>query len=577
MVDEFETLISSDGQFNADALRTLPTPTEDEHVTLITAFSAYGLEQGNLLNDIFQTSFPTTNNILTTSLANVPGHDSAIMAENPRHLTILNPQSFDSPNINEQSGTDSEEICEMSWNVCLSLSNVILFVVRMNDLARPLSNGLDGLRASLTQLLLFNADGIIPLLRRKAFVVVVKDYEPDVISRDEIVSGFLTQMQTMYGMVTKTPRSPSRISDLFEFEFALIPSAVISDGSEYNGSIKKLQDKLVEPTSDDYLFENGAYALHSNDGNVNSTDSSASDYPSPAEIGEGAWKKMEKDRTQDVPPKQDLMSAFDCDNAMRKVYEKYERSVRVWKREIKGGVIIEHFGNHASQIYKDTISVYDQDALPYKKTKAFERKNEELKDLLDTDLYSLFVTQLAKLREVTYRKFKDELNEIHEEQEHDGKLDKAVKTLLRNTEKEFRNQAADLKPKFTNWRFDNDVTELAVKMREDSTDMLQRARIAEYQDGGGGGRRNRRRAAAIAASAQPKRRQPISLGIHYLDPAPFGFKDSRFEKLGEEDAMHFQGDGALGGSGRGAIGVLAPGKDSGWNRANQDFVFTDRK
>lgn len=553
-----QTLISSNGQFDSDCLRSLPSERE-ENVSVVTAVGAYGLQQRTLLNAIFNTPFATdAAEPPTISTAVVEGHNSAIVAEPPCHLLVLNVESFDGPR------ADRDDVRELAWHLSLSVSNVVLFVVHMHDLARPQSNGLSAIQASLTQLLILQADSVVPTPPgKRAFLVLVKDYEADILQRQEIVSGFMQLIETVYTKVAKPSRSPSRITDLFDFEFALFPNQSVAE-TDYNTAIDALKVKLTDPTADDYLFENAAYARGSSISIIDAV--------------EGAWNRMDKDRTQNMPPKKDLMSAFECGNAMRKVFDKYQASVRVWARETEGGVIIDKFGEAAASIVKDTITVFEQDAIAYKGSKAFKRKRDELKDLIDADLYNLFVVQVAKLREVTNRVFKEKLDAI---EDSESRLDKEVNAVLKECEKTFRTNAEALRPDFASWRYDNDAKELASKMREEATDKLQRARLADYQEGGG--RRGRRRRAAIA-SAAPKKRQPISLGIHYLDPAPFGLKDSRYEKLNMDDSISYNTDAPTFGDGRGSGGSsggmsvpLAPSRSSGWHRSNQDLIYTERK
>lgn len=552
------TLISADGKLSTSCLRAIPSERE-ESVSVIAAVSGYGLRQTDLLNTLFDKSFTTHSadgDVISTSL--VRGHDSAVMAEPPRHLFIMNVDAVDAPYAVQP---DREDVREMAWHLSLSVSNVVLFTVRMNDLARPQSNGLAAIQASLTQMLILQSDAIVPTPSgKRVFFVVVRDYDSDVIQRQDIASGFLQQMEALYAKVAKPSRSPSRITDLFDFEFCLLPNEALAP-ELYTSALDALKLRLTDAAMDDYLFEGGAYARSPN--------------ISLADAAEQAWNRMEKDRTQDMPPKKDLMSAFDCGTAMRKVFDKYQASVRVWTREIDGGVIIDKFGEAAAGIVKETITVYEQEAAPHKGSKAFKRKRDELKDLLDADLYNLFVVQIAKLREVTYRLFKETLDAIDE---NEARLDKQVKMALKDSQKSFRTNAEALRPGFATWRFDNDEKELAAKMREDATDKLQRARLADYQEGGG--RTGRRRRAAIASVA-PKKRQPISLGIHYLDPAPFGFKDSRYEKLNLDDSVQYDDQAPMfqqEGRGGGGLAVpLAPSRNSGWQRSNQDFIYTERK
>lgn len=543
------TLISSDGKFDSAPIDNFPSD-RDDCVSVVASFGAYGLAQDQFLDAVFETSFSSSLNNNLVSAAQVDGHDSAILAEPPRHLCVLDVAPCDGPD------TQREELRELAWNLSLSISDVVMFLVRMRDLTRLQSNGLSALGPALTKVLMMRSDSVVPTpSSKRGFLVVVCDYEAEVLQRDEIVKGFLNEMQNMYAKIAKPPRSPSRISELYEFEFVLLPSQKL-DPESYSSSIDDLKLKLLEPTSDDYFFEASAYAHDIDPSFVNSV--------------KNIWTSMENERTSDMPPSKDLMSTFDCDNAMRKVFQKYEQSIRVWRRETDGGVVIEDFGKAADNMYKETIAVYEADASPHRGSRAFNRKRDELKDLLNVDLYNLFVVQIAKLRDVTFRVFKDNLDAIAEST---PRLDREVNSTLKECQNSFRTNANALRPGFSSWRYDSDEKELITKMRDLATDKIQRARIADYQESGG--RRNRRRRAAIA-SAAPKRRQPISLGLHYLNPAPFGWKDSRYEKLNHDDSMEFNTDAPIFGAGNQGALPLAP-TDAAWQRANQEYIYSERK
>lgn len=552
-----QTFVSPSGKLDLAPLHGLPSDPE-ESVSLIATLGAHSLRQAQLLDQIFSTQFSGTESQGITA-APVYGDDSAVMTDTPHNMLILNVEPFDGPDVSR------EESRERACHLALALSDVVLFVVRMNDLSRVNTNGVAALRASITQMLILQSDGVVSTpTDKRAFLVFVRDFEADVMSREEIISGFLQEMQTVYNLVAKPPRSPVRITELFEFEFFLLPNEKLLS-AEYDASIAKVRQQLLDPAADDYFFEGSRFSR--------SADLQL------AEATEDSWRKMEVEQTADMPPGNDLLSAFNCDIAMRKVFEKYQRGIRVWRRETEGGVIIEKFGAAASDMVQKTMSVYEQDASPHKSSKAFRRKRDELKDMLNADLYGLFVTQIAKLREVTYRMFKDKLDGISNSE---ARLDRAVNSALKESEKSFRTNAEALRPGFASWRYDNDVKELAAQMREDATERLQRARIADYQENGG--QRNRRRRPAIGAAAGSKPRQPINVSFHYLDPAPFGWKDSRYEKLSVDDNLEFQGDkpAALGaGSGSGASGGLSvpltPSRDSGWYKKNKDFIYTERK
>lgn len=544
-----KTLVSPDGEFDPTVFNNLHDDPE-QSISVITTLGCHGREKADILDNLFDTNFSNSSQLgITTSF--VLGDDAAVFTNSPRNFVVMNVESHDNPS------KDRDELRERIYHLSIALSDVVLFVLGMNDLARPQTNGITTLRASLTQTLLLQADGLVPLPHgKRAFFVLVRDYEPDVIARQEVISGFLQDMQAMYNNVAKPPGSAPRVTDVFTFEFLLLPSERYSR-AEFNTEIASIRSKIRDPASDNFLFEDPLYAR-----NLSMSLNKAA---------ENAWSKLDKEQNQEMPPTKDLMSSFDCDNAMRKVFEKYQRSVRVWRRETEGGVVLDSFGREASNMVKKTLAVFDDEAAPHKGSLAFKRKKEELKDLLDADLYELFVVQIAKLREVTYRMFKDKMDAI---EEGDPNLERQVNSTLKEGQKSFRQNAEALRPKSSGWRYENDVKELSVQMREDSTERLQRARIADQEQGG---RRNRRRRNAVNPGR--KSRQPISLSFHYLDPAPLGFKDSRFEKLTFDDNVQYsENAGTSNSSGVSESALpLMPSRDSGWRKKNQEFIYTERK
>lgn len=549
------TLVSPEGELNTSLFESIAVEA-DESLTVIATLGAYGVSQSEFLDSVFETSFGSSRPREGVAAEFVPGDDSAVMTESPRNLVVLDVEGYDGPDLHR------EEDRERASNFAVSLADVLLFIVRMKDLPRVESNGMSALRSSITEALVLQNDGTIPSPSgKRAFIFVVTEFESDVLGREELISGVLQEMQTVYNSVAKPPRSPPRVTEVFEFEFITLPDQKLFK-DDYDQAVRALQSKLLDPASDDYFFESSVYAR---DINV-----------SLASTAEATWKALEAEQTQDMPPTEDLTSTFDCGNAMRNVYEKYQRSVRMWRRETDEGAIIENFGTAANEMVEKTISVYDEDAAIHKRSKAFKRKRYELQELIDADLYGMFVIQIAKLREVTYRLFKDKLNSI---EDSTTGLEKKINTALKESQTHFHRNAEALRPAFASWRFDNDSKELASQMREDSTERLQRVRLVDYQERGG--RRRRRPGAGGAPGSKP--RQPINVGFHYLDPAPFGWKDSRYEKLSVNDNLEFNsgaltaGPGTSGGNASGLSVPLMPSRNSGWKNRNQDFIYTERK
>lgn len=550
-----QSLVSAEGELQVACLEQLSADA-DETASVVTVLGAHGLRQTELLDQIFETSFYDDQPCHGIAAAFVEGEDSAVMAEARHHILLLNVEPFDGPQ------REREEPRERAAHLAVALSDVIMFVIRLPDLPRVETNGIAALRSDLTEMLLLQADDVVPTPSgKRGFVVVVRDYEDQVLSRQDLISGFLQEMQNVYNLVAKPPRSPPRITELFEFEFILLPSEG-HQPEKFSEQTDALRSVFLDPAADDYLFEGSSYVR---DRSVNLT-----------ECAEKVWNKLNSEQLQDMPDSRELMSTFDCDNAMRKIFEKYQRGVRVWRRETDGGVILENFGIEATDMVEKTMAVYDQDAAPHRGTKAFKRKRDELKNLLDADLYGLFVNQIAKLREVTYRLFKDKLDAT---EDSEPRLDRTVNNALKESQKYFQVKAEALRPRFSSWHLDNDTKELAAQMREDATERLQRARLADYQENSSRRGRRRRPGAAVGSTGKP--RQPVHVSFHYLDPAPFGWKDSRYEKLSVDDDLQYSALGAGGGGGGGRTGglsmPLAPGRDSSWYQKNQDFIYTERK
>lgn len=550
-------LVSPSGQLDAASLADIQVD-QDDTLAVVCALAAYGLQKTSLLDAVFGTSFASSESHLGVSVAVVEGEDSAVLAAPHNHVVVLDVEPYDGPD------RSREEPRERAAHLSVALADVIFFVVRMNEIHRPDVNGVSALRSSLTEMLMMQDDGIIrqPNKEKRSFIVVVKDYESEVLTRQEIITGFLQSIHELYASLVRPSRCPQRVTELFEFEFRLLPSDKFQ-AEEFENALADMRSDFLDPAADNYLFEQSAYTR---DVNVSLED-----------CAKGAWEKLSKEQAADIPNSVELMSTFDCGNVMRKVFEKYQRRARLWRRETDGGVIVENFGSAASKMVEGTIDVYDQDAASHKGSKAFKRKRDELKGLLDADLYGLFVTQIGKLREITYRLFKDKLDGIGDDE---ARLEKAVNNTLKESQKYFQVNAELLRPKNTSWRYDNDTKELSQQMREDATERLQRARLADYQQNSG--RRGRRRRPGLGPGE--KSRQPIQVSFHYLDPAPFGWKDSKYEKLSVDDNLEYSSNapalGAGGGSGTSSGGLsvpLMPSRGSSWYQKNQDFIYSEKK
>lgn len=546
--------VTADGSLRADAL-----PSADGNVitTVVTALGARGVGQSSLLNSLFNSSLssgtqPGKQTTTGVAVAEHAGDQSAAQAAPPRRIIALDVEGYDA------ADRSREEERDRSANFAMALSNVILFSVRMNDLPRTESNGVASLRVALTETLKLQETGVIAEpANHRAFWVIVRDYDAEVLPREELINGFLSEMQSLYDTVAKPARSPARVTDLFDFEFVAFPSAILTPEA-FQERVEDFKERVIDPFSDNYMFEGGGYH-HKSDVSLK-------------QLASAVWSALEEQEIRDLPASKELTATFECGNVLRKVFDKYTRRVRQWDREIEDGNVIDHFGTASVSLLEDTLAVYDHDAAPHRSSKAFQRKREDLKEKIDQSLYDLFTRQTLKLREVAYGMFKEKLEEASSDEPG---FEKAINKSLKEAQKYFADQAEKLRPNSSSWRFDNETKELASHMREDATERLQQARLEEYAPnarGRGGGRRGRRGRRPGAGST----RQPISISFHYLDPAPFGFKDSRYQKLNTDDPLEYGRDKETPQDDSGNMAPvlpILPGKNEPWDR---DYIYHDK-
>lgn len=516
-------VLSKEGELNASAFASLPFEADvdgqSSAVTVISALSAYGNGQTDFLNRVFLVGLDTSSSSPSVGLGLVSPDESAALLESGRPLLVLDVEPFDAPDGNAERR-------EKAWNYSLCISDAVVYSLRMIDLARPKASGINSLSSALGELLrLQSMDKISAPAQKRLFIIVIHDYEQQVVSREDLIKGLTNQFQVMFDNTAKPRGHSTKLLDYFDFEFITLDNTIADATDSSDEQLRALQKRLLDPASDEYMFEHEAY---SKPGGVASL----------PKLTETVWDALDDEaELVDLPNPAELSAAFDCDGVMRRTFEEYEQSVRVWKRDTDGGSVISKFGELAYKLKKETVEIFEKDAGIHTSSKAYKRKKNELIALIDDDMYVLYARQITKLRDTIYKTFKDTLTEVADT---DNTLDRKVNSALKNSQKAFKNGADNLRPKNSPWRCDGDVKELSARMKEEAAERIQLARIAEYQNEDGRGRRRRRRNAAAGG----KGRHPISLGIHYLNPAPFGIKDSRFEKLNVNDKLGYAANNA---------------------------------
>lgn len=540
-------VVDEAGDLSSSSLGSLGTTGSP--VSIVAAIGACGVRKTALLNTVFGTSFGTNSDPEgAQEIQGVWGQravapEIAVLAEEPRNMVVLDVEGYDST---DRTRVDLQQRCQ-SW--AMTLADVIVWTVTMGDLVRGTGIGMEILRAAwIEEAKLIGAGVVNRRTFKRLFVVVVRDFENDMVLRQQLISAVLQKLETIWSEVPRgVGGSSSRVVEAYDFEFITLPRESY-DKEAYEEEIDTLNGRLLDPAADDYMFESGAYKRTSP--------------KSLEDQGLTLWEELKQESQKDVPEENELNGTIACDRVMKNALEKFERSVRAWRRQIDGGTKVENFGKECAELTKKTLSVYDSDAADYSSTSAFSRKRSELQERLDTESYELFAKQTLLLREEVYLNFKAKLLRI----DMNPKVEKEINRTVRDGIKKFNEEVNSIKPRGVSWHYDNEAKLLSSHMREDATDRLQEARLS--------------------GSYKPEKRQPIALSFHYLNPAPFGFKDSRYERLSLDDRMTYNvkpstrvAEGAMESVGE-PLGPSIPILDTPeqkWDRTNKEFVYKEEK
>lgn len=363
------------------------------------------------------------------------------------------------------------------------LAGVFVVIVRQNELLCPTSSALNNLMAGLETSLAWRVDGVVGVLpQRRLIVVVVSEFESGQVEEADVkgfVMGYLDGVYDRFDL--PSGMAGSAFADLFDVRLVCIPGERV-DADGYDKGVADLGHLLKE---------------------------SSKEYVDAGMTVQGLVQTVERiDRffagqdEKNLPEDDELRGSFGCNLVMQAVLDKYRNTARQWKSTVEGGRIIRHFGRECDKLIDETLKVFEKDAAMHRESRAFARKKDELRSLMLSDCYLLFVKQTQKLREVAYQVFRGKLARIR----INDQVEKNVRGAVKEAEEYFVENAESLRSNLGGWRFDNERHELVTHMREDATERLQLARLQ--------------------GNYVPPVRAPIGFAFHTLLLAPFG-RDSR--------------------------------------------------
>lgn len=383
---------------------------------------------------------------------------------------------------------------DLAISTTVSLSGVILMHVLLHDLAREPNLSMRRLMGGIERTLTLRAKHVSPVLpARRLLIVAVGEYdEEEGVSDETVRSSVEDLLNSAYdGIQVPSAYVGRGLSDIFDVRVLLLHSAIYK-GPDYDRDISELAEIIRDA--------NKSYA------DVGMTPDGLCDY------AERIVSTLDTDSSPDVPDDRELRATFSCNEVMKSALEKFRNTVKTWKVSIDSGRIVRNFGAEADRLIDSILQVYEKDGVVFEKTRAFDRKREELKRFLVSDCYALFAKQVLKVRENSYQVFRVRLARIR----ISDQVEKSVRGAVGEAEKYFIENGNMLRSnKYgQEWRFDNERYQLVKLMRDDATERLQMARLQ--------------------GNYVPNIRAPIAFAFHTLMQAPFG-SDSRFAHPHAED------------------------------------------
>lgn len=412
----------------------------------------------------------------------------------PSGPLVLAMDGVDTSSMEGNSSSAGWSDTDLAISTTVSLSGIILLHVLLHDLVREPNLSMRRLMGGIERTLTLRAKHISPVLpSRRLLIVAVGDYdEEDDVSEETVRKSVEDMLNKAYeGIQIPSAYVGRDLSDLFDVQVLLLHNSVYKE-VEYGREIFELADKIRDA--------NKTYA------DVGMTPDGLCHY------ADRIVSALDSSNSTDVPDDRELRATFSCNEIMKSALDKFRNTTKVWKISIDSGRIVRDFGSETDMLIDKTIQVYEKDGVVYEKTRAFDRKREELKALLVSDCYALFAKQILKVRENSYQVFRAKLVRIR----ISDQVEKDVRGAVREAEKYFIDNGNMLKSKKygQDWRFDNERYELVNLMRDDATERLQLARLQ--------------------GNYVPNIRAPIAFAFHTLLQAPFG-SDSRFAHPHAED------------------------------------------
>lgn len=471
-----------------------------QQLSMVSCMGARRIDNSQLLNSVFDTSFPCKG-----------GGVTGLAAELAPKVAVLDTDGLDSRSCRPQDTT-----------MAVALSDAIIYNLLVHDITSGDTSSLKSFRSSLEKVLMMRASGVLRNVRspKKALVVVVRDYEAQDASKQQVQDVTLKNLDAMWkGMSRPQEYADSQLGDIFDVQFVFLPHPEFADA--YAAEIAALKRRFASG-------EIGQTSAPEIIARVKDIDSSA---------GEASTEGGE------------MVAAHRCQQVSLECWKGYlVRKMSALKILEEKPEAIQEFGAACNQLISSTLKDYDDKSRPWSSTSTAGRKRVEVEEMVTEDLHQQFNHLLMKLYKQEFTVFTQRLKAVPDTWESPTK----VADLRKEIETHFTDTAKSLIPDAVSWSFSYERSQLNDIMTEVGNEKLTAARLQ--------------------GQWMPNmQRKPVGISLHWLHPHPFG-KDSRTASLGRPTDSVLFNPSRTGSTGRFMTTQITGGKTMDTNSVNIDLA-----
>eukprot|EP00188_Purpureofilum_apyrenoidigerum_P001334 Plantae.Rhodophyta-Purpureofilum_apyrenoidigerum.ctg17243.p1 GENE.Plantae.Rhodophyta-Purpureofilum_apyrenoidigerum.ctg17243~~Plantae.Rhodophyta-Purpureofilum_apyrenoidigerum.ctg17243.p1 ORF type:complete len:542 (-),score=113.61 Plantae.Rhodophyta-Purpureofilum_apyrenoidigerum.ctg17243:660-2285(-) len=352
---------------------------QDGDAVVVSALGVRGSGKSTLLNALFGTHFEVGKAFSASKGTKGVWAETADTTSKP--IVVMDVQGCDG------RGSDMEKVNRLA-TFTLCFSDVIIFNVWCADVGRYEAAGYGLLRSMFHEYLkIFKEER-----RRTLILFVIRDHD-DGSSLDSLKSIVMNDLQNIWEQVTKPSDCEGMdMSELLDFDFVSLPH-MRHRKSEFEGGINNLRVRFSDESSPDYaLKEEYSKAI------------TAESFGMILGI---SWRDLDRDDSGEQPSRRDLVAAYRCDLAYHAQHGLALKQINRWVSEVDAGRLVSKFGQEAGKLINDRLKGYELATSMHANAPVRQRKENELKQFLKTNITEIFQKQILTLQTSTLQQFKD--------------------------------------------------------------------------------------------------------------------------------------------------------------------------